>query len=370
MKLLPAHFMSYVSKKLGMGGVQGKKTIDASAEWWDNVIKERPDFKPFRKRGIDPELKDMLDCMFGDTVATGDQAWAPSSGVMPGGASTEDAAPGEGFGDSDENESEGAAKENIGEDVENDSMRWKKERYNWSHGTISRHFNDMLQIYAQLGINTIKPTEGQFDKVPDHIRYDSRYWPYFKDCIGAIDGTHIKAFVPLSQQIPYIGIAHDSRIFSEALRRQDLNFPTPPRSKYYLVDSGYPQMNGFLGPYRREHYHLPHAHSSLRSVIERKFGVWKKKWKTLKDIHNYSFKKQVLIVNATMALHNYIRKHAGSNDADFHEFENMPHQPTQPTFNQGESSSHGSSRSDSEIKLLRESIANRLMTQRETNTRT
>ncbi|OMO68068.1 hypothetical protein COLO4_29920 [Corchorus olitorius] len=85
MKTLPAHFVSYVSKKLGM---------------------ECPDFKPFRKRGIDPELKDMLDCMFGDIVATKDQAWAPSSGVMPGGASTEDAAPGEGFGDSDENESE------------------------------------------------------------------------------------------------------------------------------------------------------------------------------------------------------------------------------------------------------------------------
>ena len=26
--------------------------------------------------------------------------------------------------------------------------------------------------------------------------------------------------------------------------------------KYYLVDSGYPQREGFLGPYRRTTYHL------------------------------------------------------------------------------------------------------------------
>ncbi|XP_016692841.1 uncharacterized protein [Gossypium hirsutum] len=86
------------------------------------------------------------------------------------------------------------------------------------------------------------------------------------------------------------GTAHDSRIFLQALRKQELKFPHPPPGKYYLVDSGYPQMAGFLGPYRGERYHLPdfrrgnhqvsgkkeifnHAHSSLRSVIERTFGV-------------------------------------------------------------------------------------------------
>ena len=28
--------------------------------------------------------------------------------------------------------------------------------------------------------------------------------------------------------------------------------------KYYLVDAGYPQMKGFLGPYKGERYHLSH----------------------------------------------------------------------------------------------------------------
>ena len=106
--------------------------------------------------------------------------------------------------------------------------------------------------------------------------------------------------------------------------------------KYYLVDAGYPQLKGFLGPYKGERYHLPQfrmgrrpmgskevfnqAHSSLQSVIERTFGVWKKKWKILRDMPNYAFKKQVKIVIATMALHNYIRMH-DQRDRHFQELE-------------------------------------------------
>ncbi|PPS06830.1 hypothetical protein GOBAR_AA13811 [Gossypium barbadense] len=55
------------------------------------------------------------------------------------------------------------------------------------------------------------------------------------DCIGAIDGTHIAAILPPNEQIPYIG----------------------RKGKYYLVDSGYLQMKGYLGPYRGQRYHLP-----------------------------------------------------------------------------------------------------------------
>ncbi|CAL9001681.1 unnamed protein product [Prunus brigantina] len=105
-----------------------------------------------------------------------------------------------------------------------------------------------------------------------------------------------------------------------------LAFPKPPSGKCYLVDAGYPQMRGYLGPYKGERYHLPdfrrgsqptgykevfnHVHSSLRSVIKRTFGVWKKRWKILRDMPNYPFNKQVKIVIATMTLHNYIRRHA------------------------------------------------------------
>ena len=76
-----------------------------------------------------------------------------------------------------------------------------------------------------------------------------------KDCIGAIDGTHVSASVPQNEEAKYIGqkgyatqnimvvcdfnmcftfvwagweeIAHDTRIFNEALQRPYLNFPYP-----------------------------------------------------------------------------------------------------------------------------------------------
>ncbi|WKA04939.1 hypothetical protein VitviT2T_022932 [Vitis vinifera] len=131
----------------------------------------------------------------------------------------------------------------------------------------------------------IKPSDPQFKEVPDKIRNDDRYWPYFKNCIGVIDGTHIPVVVPRDRKIPYIGrkgvttqnvmavcdfnmcftfawagwegVAHDARVFLEALRRPELGFPHPPKGKYYLVDAGYPQMSGYLGPYKGERYHLP-----------------------------------------------------------------------------------------------------------------
>ncbi|CAL2266348.1 unnamed protein product [Prunus armeniaca] len=63
-----------------------------------------------------------------------------------------------------------------------------------------------------------------------------------------------------------------------------------------------------------------HARSSLRSVIERTFGVWKKRWSILRDMPSYPFAKQVKIVIATMVLHNYIRRHA-KRDCHFDEIE-------------------------------------------------
>ena len=126
------------------------------------------------------------------------------------------------------------------------------------------------------------------------------------------------------------GAAHDARVFLEALRRPELGFPHPPRGlwmiisnlflwsnfyylihiscfcfvgKYYLVDVGYPQMSGYLGPYKGERYHLPdfrrgsspkgkkeifnHRHSSLRCTIERTFAVLKNRWRMLQEMHNF-----------------------------------------------------------------------------------
>ncbi|PPR85269.1 hypothetical protein GOBAR_AA35424 [Gossypium barbadense] len=87
----------------GIGWCPSKRTVDATEEWWAKKIQENPDFKGFKKKGIEPRLNDLIWQMFGGIVATGENAWAPSSGVFPSGVPMGDDTPNEGFGDSDEN---------------------------------------------------------------------------------------------------------------------------------------------------------------------------------------------------------------------------------------------------------------------------
>ncbi|KAG4989145.1 hypothetical protein JHK82_031472 [Glycine max] len=51
----------------------------------------------------------------------------------------------------------------------------------------------------------IKPVDPSFRDTPDEILKDVRYRPYFRDCIGVIDGTHIRVCVSSLLQGVYIG---------------------------------------------------------------------------------------------------------------------------------------------------------------------
>ncbi|CAN6695255.1 unnamed protein product [Malus baccata var. baccata] len=382
-------------------------------EWklWKELINK--EYGKFRKKGISPEMEDKLDRMFSNTVATGEHAWAPSSGVLP--PDTRDESIGQVDSD-DEDEIEtmqdirqasrkgkkraanqgelqnkkgkkigGAAKLcghidrlvevyetrssanslmsklHIGNSIlevlatiaqlpgyrcifnmntSDDDVQDLEDgviicaRFQHSGETVSRYFGVVLDIVCKMAIDINKPMDSEFRGIPQEIRRDTRYMPYFKDCIGVIDGVHVEASIPPPDQVPYIGrkgiptqnvmaacnfdmqftfacagwegIAHDTRVFLCVLRNPNLNFPKPPNGKYYLVDAGYPQMRGYLEPYKGERYHLPdfrrgpeptghkevfnHMHYSLRSIIERTFG-------------------QVKIVITTVALHNYIRRY-------------------------------------------------------------
>ncbi|KAK5810983.1 hypothetical protein PVK06_026300 [Gossypium arboreum] len=117
---------------------------------------------------------------------------------------------------------------------------------------------------------------------PSEIRNNPRFYPYFKDCIRALDGTHVRASVPLSIQgrfrshkggttqnvlaaitfnlkFSYVlagweGSAHDSRILSDEISRpRGLRIP---EGKYYLADVGYGIPNGYITPYHGVRYHL------------------------------------------------------------------------------------------------------------------
>lgn len=126
------------------------------------------------------------------------------------------------------------------------------------------------------------------------------------------------------------GSAHDSKIFKEAMRREKLHFPLPPEGKYYLVDADYPTFKGFMGPYKDTRYHLPqfrlalkfrsrnevfnYYHSSLRTVIERTFGVCNARWKILQNMPTFSLDTQFKIIVASFALHNFIRRYDETGD--------------------------------------------------------
>ncbi|PPD88692.1 hypothetical protein GOBAR_DD14370 [Gossypium barbadense] len=167
------------------------------------------------------------------------------------------------------------------------------------------------------------------ESTPSEIRNNPRFYPYFKDCIGALDGTHIRASVPLSMQgrfrsrkggttqnvlaaitfdlkFSYVlagweGSAHDFRILSDALSR--------PRGlrilegKYYLADAGYGIQIGWPEN-AKELFNL--RHSSIRITVERVFGILKKRFRVLDAEPFWNFQTQVDIVLACCIIHNHI----------------------------------------------------------------
>ncbi|XP_057733226.1 protein ALP1-like [Arachis stenosperma] len=183
--------------------------------------------------------------------------------------------------------------------------------------TISRHFHNVLHAILSLEGDFFRQPSGE--EVPYEILNNSRFYPFFKDCIGAIDETHSRVKIPrvdaprfrgrkdhptqnvlaacgFDMKFTYVlsgweGTASDSRILKDALNREySLRIL---EGKFYLGDAGFMLKPGILTPYKGVRYHLKeyslrepqnpkelfnHRHSSLRNVIERCFGVLKKRF--------------------------------------------------------------------------------------------
>ncbi|KAL4291379.1 hypothetical protein GQ457_14G012700 [Hibiscus cannabinus] len=67
----------------GLGWNYAKGTIDALEEWWKSRLQVVLEAHRFKTACIDHELEEKLDQMFRGILATGDEAWAPSSGILP-----------------------------------------------------------------------------------------------------------------------------------------------------------------------------------------------------------------------------------------------------------------------------------------------
>ncbi|KAM3311200.1 hypothetical protein ACQJBY_031707 [Aegilops geniculata] len=235
-----------------------------------------------------------------------------------------------------------------------ESNRRTQNRFKHGADTVHRKFHEVLHCVIKMSSHYIRPQDPNFHIVHDRIKRDKRAFPHIKDCIGAIDGTHIRASIPEGpSKVRYIGRTGattqnvmavcdfdmhftytsigqpgsmpDTSVLFHAIENDKAIFPHPPKGKYYLVDAGYPNRDGYLAPYKGERYHVPdfqrgappttpvekfnRLHSSKRNTIEITFGVWKMKWQILLKMPNYSIATQKMIVAATMTLHNYVRLH-------------------------------------------------------------
>jgi len=207
------------------------------------------------------------------------------------------------------------------------------------------------------------------------ISDNPKFAAFFGNCIGALDGTMIPAVVTgadaaggafrnrkgvISQNVlgvvnfdmtfQYIlggweGSAHDSRVLMDA---KDKGLPFV-LGKFHLGDAGYALTMRCLVPYRGVRYHLKVCflnysfiisgniqsrqeweraglrpankeelfnlrHASLRNVIERAYGVIKKRFPALRSMASYPFHVQVDIVMSCFMLHNFIRRNKEYND--------------------------------------------------------
>ncbi|PPD83716.1 hypothetical protein GOBAR_DD19343 [Gossypium barbadense] len=194
-----------------------------------------------------------------------------------------------------------------------------KHHFRRSGETVSRAFHSVLNAVIRL--------QDVLFKKPEPITADSSdtRWKWFKNCLGALDGTHIKIRVPTvdkpryrtrkgdiatnmlgvctpEMQFVYVlpsweGSVANGRVLRDAInRRHGLKVP---HGCYYLVDAGYTNCEGFLAPFRGQRYHLNEwrqgyqpsspqeffnmKHASARNVIERCFGLLKLRWGILRS---------------------------------------------------------------------------------------
>jgi DDE superfamily endonuclease len=116
--------------------------------------------------------------------------------------------------------------------------------------------------------------------IPPEIQNNPKFYPFFKDALGAIDGTHFNccpspaerqaardrkggitqnclAICGFNMEFYYIfsgweGSAADATMFQDA-RVTDLPVPS---GRYYLADAGFPATFSLLIPFQCKRYHL------------------------------------------------------------------------------------------------------------------
>ena len=151
-----------------------------------------------------------------------------------------------------------------------------QERYQHSGETVSRCFHEVLNALMIVHLHYIQQPDKD-ERLADKIKNNPKFTPFFDDCLGALDGTHIFAHVPPAESAPYRnrkgtvtqnvlavcnfdlkftyllpgweGSTHDSRVLLDAVNTKGF---TVPKGKYFLADAGYTNSDWLLIPYKGE----------------------------------------------------------------------------------------------------------------------
>ncbi|KIO04255.1 hypothetical protein M404DRAFT_51783, partial [Pisolithus tinctorius Marx 270] len=71
------------------------------------------------------------------------------------------------------------------------SIRHIGEHFQHSNNTISQYFCKFIFIFSSSLFYNVYVHMPAVDEVQSGIREDPRFWLFFQDVIGALDGSHI-----------------------------------------------------------------------------------------------------------------------------------------------------------------------------------
>lgn len=92
--------------------------------------------------------------------------------------------------------------EMVGQDL---TIRAIAERYQHSSETVDRKIDEVLSSVLKLAADIVKPTRNEFASASPFLVDNPVYWPYFKNCVGVLDGTHIPVLPPSGNVEPFRG---------------------------------------------------------------------------------------------------------------------------------------------------------------------
>ena len=234
------------------------------------------------------------------------------------------------------------------------------EKLECNRFTVSRSIHRVLEAILVNNKRFMPTLPGP--EAPAKLADNPKFWPFFKGCIGAIDGSlvpialrgveedhrHVwrcrKAFFAQNVMVAvdfdmsfrfvfagFEGSAHDTRVLQKA---REAGFATP-ESCFWLADAGYSGSDPLLlTPYQKVRYHLNEwqgapnqpankkelfnlRHASLRNVVERSLRVLKARFRLLAaERRGLSMADQIRLTYACVYLHNFLNANGADPEAE------------------------------------------------------